>query len=306
MRRFALALLLLPATASAAPMFEPAEAGFWRPLRKTLALDVVRSTAITPGAPALSGTNTFTGSNTFSGVITSSGSNVFTGRTTFGTAAAAANAVELGETAGRVTFEGATANTIQARLGATDPTSGDSVFLLPDRAAAGTSTLAVLDLAQTWSAAQTYSATAVHSDVTVNKSVQGFSVQTLADNVAEDFVEIGCPAGDGSGGTINYYAYAENGTTEAQSETGVIQWNCLNLAGTEVCPAPTEQGTPLHNETTGGTADLTTTWNCTVGLTSVIRVGVAVNNGLASPTLVEIRYRVNVHSGTGITVTALQ
>lgn len=236
--------------------------------------------------------------NSAGALVTSTG--LHTGRHTYGSAADAANAVDLNLVAGCVVFEGSGADAHEARLCATNATVGDGTFNLPDAAAAATKTIGVLELAQTWTLTQT------HTDIVVGKSLQGVGTQTLADNVAEDFVEIGCPAGDGSGGTIEYVAYAENGTTEAQSEAGTIQFNCLNLAGTEVCPTPTEIGTPLHNETTGGTADLTTTWNCTVGLASVMRIGVAVNNGLASPTLVEIRYRVNVNSGSGVTVTALQ
>lgn len=242
-----------------------------------------------------------------------------TGRHTFGSAADAANAVDLNLTAGCVAIEGSTADADESLLCAADPTE-DQTFNLPNPGAAASYTLAALSIAQTWTVAQSFSVaprptTDLVSDLGTSAlrwkdayvagSVQGAYVQTLADNVAEDFVEIGCPAGDGSGGTISYVAYAENGTTEAQQETGVIQFNCLNLAGTEVCAAPTEQGTPLHNETTGGTADLTTAWACTVGLTSVVRINATVNTGIATPTLVNIRYRVNVHSGA-VAVTALE
>jgi hypothetical protein len=72
---------------------------------------------------------------------TLTGSNVATSDTTFGSAAAAADSIALGETAGRITFEGSTANNFETRLGATDPTVGDQVILLPDIAVAGTATL---------------------------------------------------------------------------------------------------------------------------------------------------------------------
>lgn len=83
------------------------------------------------------------------GSTTLTGTNVATGRTTFGTAADAANAVDAGETAGRVSFEGSTADAFETRFGATDPTVGDGVILLPNLAAATTDTLVTLALAQT-------------------------------------------------------------------------------------------------------------------------------------------------------------
>lgn len=68
----------------------------------------------------------------------------------------AANAVEIGETAGRVTFEGATADAFEGRLGWTDPTVGDQVILFPNLGAATTDTVATLGVASTWTQTQTF------------------------------------------------------------------------------------------------------------------------------------------------------
>jgi hypothetical protein len=94
------------------------------------------------------------------GSTTLSGTNVATGDTTFGSAAGAADAVDLGETAGRITFEGATADAFEGRLGWTDPTVGDQVILLPNLAAATTDTLVTLAAIQTLTG-KTYSAPAL-------------------------------------------------------------------------------------------------------------------------------------------------
>lgn len=52
------------------------------------------------------------------------------------TAIGAANAVDLGETAGQITFEGS-ADGFESRLGVTDPTTADQTFLLPNATAGG-------------------------------------------------------------------------------------------------------------------------------------------------------------------------
>lgn len=74
------------------------------------------------------------------------------------TAANAANAVDIGETAGCITFEGSSADTNEARLCVTNPTVGDGTFNLPNNAAAGSQTLAVLGLAQSWTSENTFAA----------------------------------------------------------------------------------------------------------------------------------------------------
>lgn len=88
------------------------------------------------------------------------GSSIFTAQVTFGSAAAAANAIEFNETANRITFEGATADAFEARLGVVDPTVGDSVFLLPNLAGATTDTIAVLGLTQVFTARETFGSAA--------------------------------------------------------------------------------------------------------------------------------------------------
>lgn len=70
-----------------------------------------------------------------------SGDFVATGGWTFGSAANAAGSVRLGETASCMVFEGATADAVESSLCATDPTSSDQVFSLPDFAGGGPYTL---------------------------------------------------------------------------------------------------------------------------------------------------------------------
>lgn len=136
-------------------------------------------------------------------------------------------------------------------------------------------------------------------------SLQDVNVKTLAgDNSITSFVTISCASGDMVGGEVEYVVYAENGTTEAQAEAGTLQFNCINLTGTEVVVTPTERGTPLYAETTGGTADMTTTWAAIDGGTNAMTLRVTADTGMASNTLMEIRYRVHINSGTA-TVTAL-
>src|SRR5262245_12122120 len=62
------------------------------------------------------------------------GATVFSAVVTFGTAQDAANSVMMNETAGCITFEGATSDGIESRLCATDPTSADQTYALPDAA----------------------------------------------------------------------------------------------------------------------------------------------------------------------------
>lgn len=61
-----------------------------------------------------------------------------------GGAPTAANAISIQETAGQITFEGATSNTIQTRLAVTDPTSADKTITLPNL----TGTVALVNAAQ--------------------------------------------------------------------------------------------------------------------------------------------------------------
>lgn len=59
-------------------------------------------------------------------------STIETGTLSVGTAAGAANAVELGETAGQITFEGSTSDAIETRLAVADPTDADKTITLPN------------------------------------------------------------------------------------------------------------------------------------------------------------------------------
>lgn len=138
-------------------------------------------------------------------------------------------------------------------------------------------------------------------DLFLARSIQGITTKTLTDNTIASVIQIPCAAGDTSSGDIDYTAFSENGVVESQSMTGKARWSCLNLAGTEVCPTPTEVGVPLHNETTGGTADLTVAWACDTTPANAINIQVTVNTGIAAPTLVELRYRLNMTSGVAAT-----
>jgi hypothetical protein len=78
-------------------------------------------------------------------------------RTTFGSAADAANAVDLNETAGCITFEGATADAFEKRLCVSDPTV-DVIATIPSTGTAAI-TLGALELSQTWTGSPSFSGT---------------------------------------------------------------------------------------------------------------------------------------------------
>jgi hypothetical protein len=134
--------------------------------------------------------------------------------------------------------------------------------------------------------------------VHLSTGLEGGIVKTLTDNTIASFMRSTCASGDLSAGEVHWTAYAENGTTESQSLTGTMVWSCLNPAGTETCPTPTNLGTPLHNETTGATADLTVTWACDTTPANAVDLRVTVDTGIAAPTAVELRYRMNVVTGS--------
>ncbi len=97
------------------------------------------------------GTTTVTGGGTnrvlyedAAQLVAASTSLAFDGTTLTVGVPAAANSVAINETAGQITFEGATADAFETRLGVTDPTVGDQTFLLPNRGAAVTDTIATL------------------------------------------------------------------------------------------------------------------------------------------------------------------
>jgi hypothetical protein len=72
-----------------------------------------------------------TTTNAFSCGTSAAVPTLFTARTTFGSAADAANSVDLNETAGQITFEGSGADGNETRLAVTNPT-GDRVITLPN------------------------------------------------------------------------------------------------------------------------------------------------------------------------------
>lgn len=92
------------------------------------------------------------------GSTTFTGTNLSTGRHTFGTAADAANAIDFGVTAGRITFEGAAADTAEHEFAATVNAGFDTVSTIP--ALATSQTFALLEGTQTFTGAKTFSAAA--------------------------------------------------------------------------------------------------------------------------------------------------
>lgn len=92
---------------------------------------------VSTGNNTFSGTNEFDGVTNFDGAVDFDGAtdfsaaNVFSASTVFGTAAAAANSVELNETAGCITFEGSGADANESRLCVTNP-NADRTMSLPN------------------------------------------------------------------------------------------------------------------------------------------------------------------------------
>jgi hypothetical protein len=83
--------------------------------------------------------------------------NTLTAQNTFGSAPAAANAVELNETAGCITFEGSSADGIETRICVVNPTISDTTINFPTLATSGT--VAMASASNTWSATQVFSST---------------------------------------------------------------------------------------------------------------------------------------------------
>ena len=224
---------------------------------------------------------------TFSGITLNSA------RNTFGTAADAANAVDLLETAGCVTFEGSSADGNEARLCATNPTVGDGVFNLPDSAAGATRTLMTLEQAQTVTGLLTQTSSVVTQDV------QGVTTKSLTDNTIATFLRLSCASGGETGAVIDYTVKA-NDASNRQIETGQLQVACVNPSGTETCATPTEIGTVLQALSSG---TLTTTWAAdTATPTNGCDLRITADSSLTT-TGVSISYRVRVNSGVGVTVT---
>lgn len=105
------------------------------------------------------------------------GDNVATGRNTFGTAVDAANTVDLGETAGCLTFEGATADAFEQRVCGADATVGDQRFNMPNTAAAATYTVAVKEFDNAFTVQQSLTPNALTAGtLTVEKSAEARTV----------------------------------------------------------------------------------------------------------------------------------
>lgn len=111
------------------------------------------------------GTTTVTGGGTnrilyedAAQLVAASTSLAFDGTTLTVGVPGAANSVAINETAGKITFEGATADAFETRIGVVDPTVGDQNINFPNLGAATTDTVATLGLAQTFSGQTTFSA----------------------------------------------------------------------------------------------------------------------------------------------------
>lgn len=89
--------------------------------------------------------------------ITDNGTNVTTTSIINQGVAGAANSISLGETAGCITFEGSSADTVQTRLCVANPTVGDMTYTLPDAQTAGTRTIAILQATNSFSGSNTFS-----------------------------------------------------------------------------------------------------------------------------------------------------
>lgn len=89
------------------------------------------------------------------GATTFTGANVATGINTFGTAADAINAIEFNETAGQIMWEGAAADTAEARLTHTVNAGFDTLTTIP--ATGASQTVAVLENAQAFTGVKTFS-----------------------------------------------------------------------------------------------------------------------------------------------------
>ncbi len=101
--------------------------------------------------------------------LVSSGANLFSGVNTFGSAAGAINAVELGETAGHITFEGAAADTAEHRFIASVNAGFDTLTTIPVLAAS--QTIVLLEGTQIFSGAKTMGTLNVSGEIALPDQV---------------------------------------------------------------------------------------------------------------------------------------
>lgn len=120
-------------------------------------------------------------------VATGTAANIFTARNTFGSAADAANAVDINETAGCITFEGSGADGIEGRLCISNPSGSDSTYNLPN--AAASVILASISQAQSYTGIQTFSSgfagPAAVEAVTVSKTTTLLESQETYTNTGD-------------------------------------------------------------------------------------------------------------------------
>jgi len=172
--------------------------------------------------------------------------NVWTGVNTFGAAAAAANSIALNETAGCITWEGLTADTIQGRLCVTDPTVSDKTWTLPN----STGTVALVEVNNSFTVAQTLQTGIFGTNITL---VANSGLNLSATN---GFVDWGATIGG-----INARAAPTPDTLEFYTGTASEAIHVLQLGdvgfdhqngpcGTSVCTDPTFI-VRSHNQATG-------------------------------------------------------
>jgi hypothetical protein len=178
----------------------------------------------------------------------------------FGTAAGAADAVAINETAGQVTFGGSTADTIESRVSVADPTVGDQLFQFPNLAAAGTYKIVL----------------------------SGFS-KTLTESTNTSAFQVSVPDNAGTGGTVIYSVFASDATAH-QVRSGAIYFSAVAEGTTETCATPTDVGTSQITATTG---TLTCSFDCDETPANAVNIQFNCTSSLAQTTLT-LYYRPDV------------
>jgi hypothetical protein len=223
-------------------------------------------------------------------------STLLTKATTFGTAVAAADSIALQETAGCITWEGSTADTIQGRLCVTDPTVSDKLWTVPN--AAGTVTLAEVNNSVT--VAQTIQTGSYGNNIT-RTATSGINL-----SLSNGFIDWGSTIGG-----INARIAPTPDTLEIYTGTASNAVHVLELGdvgfdhqngpcGTAACADPTFV-IHSHNQATGeftsvqaGAIVGTMTKALSEGAaTDVVRIGVAASTGRGGV----IEYTVHANDG---------
>jgi hypothetical protein len=186
------------------------------------------------------------------GATSLTGTNVLTGRNTFGSAADAANAIDLGLVAGQICAEGSTADGVEICVAFADPSAADDVWTIPDKTG-NAHTFAQLESAQTFTGQVTTSGNALLAagGITINSG--GAANSELASNTRLDI---------GTGGVGSIAARTENTPDTPQLQTNTSgAWSLRALAnasadqnngacGTAACTDPSLVIHAVANNTT--------------------------------------------------------